>query len=52
MSQAMGSHPFFFWLIFLGGMALCDTINTIQTWFLGYWASQYTDHDVSEVPVA
>ncbi|TDL28857.1 P-loop containing nucleoside triphosphate hydrolase protein [Rickenella mellea] len=41
-----------FWLMFLGGMALCDFSNTIQTWWLGYWASQYDEKFASEVRVS
>lgn len=25
--------------------------SIVQTWYLGYWASQYESHDASEVPV-
>ncbi|KAJ7596700.1 hypothetical protein C8J56DRAFT_294246 [Mycena floridula] len=46
-----GNHPFFFFLAFLGGVVLCDISNTGQTWFLGYWARQYDDPDVTYVNV-
>ncbi|KAI5124482.1 hypothetical protein M0805_008364 [Coniferiporia weirii] len=40
-----------FWFFFLAAMLLCDLANVIQTWFLGYWASQYDHHHPSEVSV-
>lgn len=46
-----GNHPFFFFLAFLGGLVLTEISNTLQTWYLGYWASQYDKHPPSEVPV-
>lgn len=46
-----GNHPLLFWIIFLFGMFLTDFINTIQTWWLGYWARQYDIHNASEVAV-
>ncbi|KAH7913221.1 hypothetical protein BJ138DRAFT_1059515 [Hygrophoropsis aurantiaca] len=46
-----GDYPLLFWIIFLGLMGMTDLINTIQTWFLGYWASQYEIQPASEVKV-
>ncbi|KAH7918842.1 hypothetical protein BV22DRAFT_1100095, partial [Leucogyrophana mollusca] len=46
-----GRHPLAFWIVFLGLIGLTDLISTIQTWFLGYWASQYETHPPSEVKV-
>ncbi|KDQ56808.1 hypothetical protein JAAARDRAFT_36283 [Jaapia argillacea MUCL 33604] len=46
-----GSWPTLFWIIFLGTIALCELANTIQTWFLGYWATQYRLHPADEVSV-
>ncbi|KAG1769620.1 hypothetical protein EDD22DRAFT_868510 [Suillus occidentalis] len=40
-----------FWVVFLALMGLTDFANTVQTWFLGYWASQYEHHLPSEVNV-
>jgi hypothetical protein len=51
MSHIRGVHPFFFWLIVLGGLFLTDACNSVQTWYLGYWASQYEHYDPSEVSV-
>lgn len=36
-----GDHPILFWAVFLGGLFFTDFINTVQTWWLGFWASQY-----------
>ncbi|KAH7922933.1 hypothetical protein BV22DRAFT_1197033 [Leucogyrophana mollusca] len=46
-----GHYSLIFWIVFLALMGLTDLINTIQTWFLGYWASQYEIHPPSEVKV-
>ncbi|KAH7918845.1 hypothetical protein BV22DRAFT_1100101 [Leucogyrophana mollusca] len=46
-----GHYPLIFWIVFLGLMGSTYLINTIQTWFLGYWASQYEVHPPSEVKV-
>lgn len=46
-----GNYPMTFWVAFLALMGLTDFANTVQTWFLGYWASQYEHHLPSEVNV-
>ncbi|KAG2113689.1 ABC transporter type 1, transmembrane domain-containing protein, partial [Suillus clintonianus] len=46
-----GNYPMTFWVAFLLLMGLTDFANTVQTWFLGYWASQYEHHLPSEVNV-
>ncbi|KXN81115.1 ATP-binding cassette transporter abc4 [Leucoagaricus sp. SymC.cos] len=46
-----GNSPGLFFVSFLGGLLISDLITTFQTWYLGYWASQYETHDPSEVPV-
>ncbi|KAG6837885.1 hypothetical protein H0H93_013038 [Arthromyces matolae] len=47
-----GNSPVFFFLAVITGLILCDLSNVVQTWFLGYWASQYDPHHPSsEVPV-
>jgi hypothetical protein len=46
-----GDRPFIFWVVFLGGLFSTDIINTIQTWWLGFWASQYDQHKAYEVDV-
>ena len=44
-----GNHPLAFFAAFFGGLGLSETMMVIQTWFLGYWASQYSTHPASEV---
>ncbi|KAG1749648.1 uncharacterized protein EDB91DRAFT_1334077 [Suillus paluster] len=46
-----GNYPMTFWVVFLVLVALTDLASTVQTWYLGYWASQYEDHLPSEVNV-
>ncbi|KAJ3564973.1 hypothetical protein NP233_g7938 [Leucocoprinus birnbaumii] len=46
-----GSHPVLFFSSFLGGLFVSDMVSTFQTWFLGYWSSQYATHDPSDVSV-
>jgi hypothetical protein len=41
-----GEHPILFWIMFIGGLFFTDFISAIQTWWLGFWASQY-DHNES-----
>lgn len=36
-----GSHVFLFWIVFLGGLLLCEVFLAMQTWLMGYWAEQY-----------
>ena len=47
-----GSHPILFWILFAGGLVFCDAVLTIQTWFMGYWAEQYTIYPPEEVKIA
>ncbi|KAJ7101009.1 hypothetical protein C8R43DRAFT_1141277 [Mycena crocata] len=46
-----GNHTLLFFTFFLAGLGLTELCQAIQTWFLGYWASQYLEHDASEVDV-
>lgn len=46
-----GAHPFLFWIVFLCGLLFTDVINSAQTWWLGFWASQYDRQKASEVAV-
>ncbi|KAJ6462020.1 hypothetical protein C8R47DRAFT_1225647 [Mycena vitilis] len=46
-----GNHALLFFGLFLTGLALTEISQTVQTWYLGYWASQYTNPDVSHVDV-
>ncbi|KII93466.1 hypothetical protein PLICRDRAFT_35686 [Plicaturopsis crispa FD-325 SS-3] len=38
-----GKHPYFFWLVVLGGLGITEAADTAQIWWLGYWARQYLD---------
>lgn len=51
LSALGGKHPVLFFLAFLGSMVATYAIFSTQTWFLGYWASQYETHPSSEVHV-
>lgn len=46
-----GSHPMLFFTSITLGLFLMEISNATQTWFLGYWASQYDDRPASEVDV-
>lgn len=46
-----GNYPILFFLAYVGGYFLCQLIVTGQTWYLGFWASQYENHPRSEVSV-
>ncbi|TDL23375.1 hypothetical protein BD410DRAFT_820769 [Rickenella mellea] len=37
------------WLVFIGGLLICDLAITMQTWWLGHWASQYDIKPPGEV---
>jgi hypothetical protein len=47
-----GSHAVLFWILFAGGMLVCDALLTVQTWFMGYWAEQYDIYPPEQVSVA
>ncbi|KAH7886476.1 hypothetical protein F5I97DRAFT_1926721 [Phlebopus sp. FC_14] len=38
-----GKHQLVFWSSFLGLLAISSLTGRVQTWFLGYWATQYED---------
>ncbi|PCH33304.1 hypothetical protein WOLCODRAFT_135046 [Wolfiporia cocos MD-104 SS10] len=46
-----GGHQVFFWLLCVGTLVGSELFDTMQTWFLGYWARQYDEGDPSEVKV-
>ncbi|KAF9030066.1 P-loop containing nucleoside triphosphate hydrolase protein [Rhodocollybia butyracea] len=46
-----GQHPILFFATFFTGMVLSDIGEIFQTYFLGYFASQYETHEPSEVNV-
>ncbi|KAF8192829.1 P-loop containing nucleoside triphosphate hydrolase protein [Mycena galopus ATCC 62051] len=45
-----GRHPVFFFLALLVSSILQNFAGTFQTWYLGYWSSQYDSKPASEVP--
>ncbi|KAF9233710.1 hypothetical protein BU15DRAFT_90237 [Melanogaster broomeanus] len=47
-----GRHGLLFWIFFIGFFMISNLANTLQTWFLGYWATQYEDNPPSEVHVS
>lgn len=49
LSALGGNHPLFFFSLWILGLLLTEWSNSFQTWFLGYWGSQYEDHPASEV---
>ena len=46
-----GNHPTLFFATFVGGLFVTELLNATQTWYLGYWASQYNGRDPAEIPV-
>ncbi|TFK70801.1 hypothetical protein BDN72DRAFT_887852 [Pluteus cervinus] len=49
LSAMGGSHPLLFFAVFVLGLALTKILNTLQTWYLGHWASQYDGKKPEEV---
>ncbi|KAF9449105.1 multidrug resistance-associated ABC transporter [Macrolepiota fuliginosa MF-IS2] len=44
-----GNHPILFFLALSIGLLLTDFGMMAQTYFVGYWGSQYVEHDPSEI---
>jgi len=51
ISALGGNHPVVFFSLWMASILVTDWTNTFQIWFLGYWGSQYENHDPSEVRV-
>jgi len=51
ISSLGGNHPIMFMVIFMGGFTLTQFSMISQTWFLGYWGTQYEGRDPSQVNV-
>ncbi|KAJ7700789.1 P-loop containing nucleoside triphosphate hydrolase protein [Mycena rosella] len=51
MSAQGGGHPIFYFITLGICMLITDSLVSLQTWYLGHFASQYDDNDVSEVDV-
>ncbi|KAF8904793.1 hypothetical protein CPB84DRAFT_1772829 [Gymnopilus junonius] len=53
LSGLGGDYPFVFYSLWIAGFMSTNWMRTFQTWFLGYWGSQYETHDdPSEVRVS
>ncbi|TFK52961.1 P-loop containing nucleoside triphosphate hydrolase protein [Heliocybe sulcata] len=52
LSGFSGSWPVIFWIMVLGSLLARHTLNTAQTWFLGYWAQQYDTRPAKDVAVS
>lgn len=46
-----GNWPALFWSFVMACLIACEFSNTVQTWFLGYWAQQYQTRPAEEVSV-
>ncbi|KAL4068375.1 hypothetical protein V8B97DRAFT_1975301 [Scleroderma yunnanense] len=51
LASVGGSHAIYLWSTFLFLMMVTEVTNIFQTWFLGYWSSQYDNRPASEVDV-
>lgn len=51
LSGMGGNHPYIYYFAYLGGAVLASAATIGQTWFLGYWASQYDKHAAADVRV-
>jgi len=49
LSSLGGTHPWLFWSLFVGILAVSQSLENFQVWFLGYWARQYALHDPWDV---
>ncbi|KAI5824338.1 P-loop containing nucleoside triphosphate hydrolase protein [Schizophyllum commune Tattone D] len=52
LRAAAGQQLPLFLVVWITALCLENVINVGSTWFLGYWASQYQNHDPSEVNVS
>lgn len=44
-----GDHPILFYTSVMGLLIIVEWGLTFQSWFLGYWGTQYEGHDPSDV---
>ncbi|KAL4069345.1 P-loop containing nucleoside triphosphate hydrolase protein [Scleroderma citrinum] len=51
LASVGGGHTALFWFAFLFLIAMTEVITVLQTWFLGYWSSQYDNRPASKVDV-
>ncbi|KAI4523407.1 P-loop containing nucleoside triphosphate hydrolase protein, partial [Schizophyllum commune Loenen D] len=52
LRAAAGKKLPLFLAVWIAALGLENVINVGSTWFLGYWASQYQNHDLNEVNVS
>ncbi|KAF7324455.1 ATP-binding cassette transporter abc4 [Mycena sanguinolenta] len=52
LSALGGRHPFVYFTGLILCMFIADSTVNLQTWYLSYFASQYEDHEKSQVHVA
>ncbi|TRM65976.1 hypothetical protein BD626DRAFT_427540 [Schizophyllum amplum] len=38
-----GNHPMLFFIACIGGILITESMGAFETWYLGYWASQYEE---------
>ncbi|THU87009.1 P-loop containing nucleoside triphosphate hydrolase protein [Dendrothele bispora CBS 962.96] len=50
-SGLSGGHITLFFSLFFIGLSLATLTTAFQTWYLGYWASQYELHAPEDIPV-
>lgn len=48
----ISSYPRFFWLLVTATIFCNEGCLALQSWFLGFWASKYEDHNASDVAAA
>ncbi|KAK0464667.1 P-loop containing nucleoside triphosphate hydrolase protein [Desarmillaria tabescens] len=48
----LSGHVVAFWLTLIGSIALNAGVAAFQSWFLGYWSTQYQLRDPSDVPAS
>ncbi|KAJ7145004.1 multidrug resistance-associated ABC transporter [Mycena crocata] len=51
LSALCGQNPVFYFISLLICMFTTDSLINLRTWYLGYFSSQYDDHDASQVNV-
>jgi hypothetical protein len=51
LSSMSGAWGVLFWLSLVGGTLVCEALNPLQTWWLGYWAQQYETHAPGDVDI-
>ncbi|KAG7095647.1 hypothetical protein E1B28_006369 [Marasmius oreades] len=49
LSSLGGRRWLLFYVTFIGSFLIADLIETVQIWYLGYWAEQYNEHPPEEV---